>query len=445
MSEKSQDKIPTSKVQRAAKILTTGAKVGGNYIKYYAKKSVNPALSKDSLHSDNATDIYSTLSELKGSALKVAQMMSMDNQVLPKAYQDKFAMAQFNAPPLSYPLIVKTFKNYFNQTPEELFDTFTKNAVNAASIGQVHQAELNGKQLAVKVQYPGVANSISSDLKLVKPLAAQLFNMKKSELDVYLTEVESKLIEETDYQLELKRSQEIAEACRELEGLIFPSFYPELSSKQILTMDWIAGIPFSSFTSQENQKEIRDSIGQALWNFFLFQMRDLRKVHADPHPGNFLITSDYRIGVLDFGCVKEIPDDFANSYFQLLEPEIMKDSARLEKLYHDMDFFKESDTPAERKKLKHIYERMIEVLARPFHSNSFDFSDVGYFQEIAQMGDEFSKDKELRKMNNARGSQHAIYIFRTFFGLYNLLHHLKAEVSLEYPLMKARYTKKITF
>src|SRR4051812_1262975 len=97
-------KIPTSKVKRAAKILGTSAKVGGNYIKYYAKKTVNPSLSKETLHADNAEDIYASLSQLKGSALKVAQMMSMDNAVLPKAYQDKFALAQYSAPPLSWPL-----------------------------------------------------------------------------------------------------------------------------------------------------------------------------------------------------------------------------------------------------------------------------------------------------------------------------------------------------
>jgi predicted unusual protein kinase regulating ubiquinone biosynthesis (AarF/ABC1/UbiB family) len=434
MAAKSQDKIPTSKVQRAAKIFSTGVKVGGNYVKYYAKKTVNPSMTKDELHEDNATDIYASLSELKGSALKVAQMMSMDNQVLPKAYQDKFAMAQYNAPPLSYPLIVKTFVRTFDKTPDKLFDTFSKEAINAASIGQVHKATKNGKELAVKIQYPGVANAISSDLKLVKPLAAQLFNMKKADLDLYLEEVESKLIEETDYTLELKRSEEIGLACSHLEGLVFPGFYPELSSKQILTMDWIEGIPLSQFTAQAHPQELRNRIGQNLWNFFLFQMRDLRKVHADPHPGNFLITKDYQIAVLDFGCVKEIPDEFANSYFQLLHPEILADKVRLNKLYEELEFFRKEDSEADRKKLSSMYEEMIGILGKPFHSSNFDFGDVGYFQKIAMMGDQFSKDKELRKMNNARGSKHAIYIFRTFFGLYNLLHHLKSNVQLEYPL-----------
>lgn len=434
MGDKGQDKIPTSKVQRAAKIIGTSAKVGGNYLKYYAKKTVNPQLTKDQLHSDNAEDIYASLSQLKGSALKVAQMMSMDNQVLPQAYQDKFSMAQFNAPPLSYPLIVKTFVKHFNQTPDKIFDTFTKEAVNAASIGQVHKATLGDKQLAVKIQYPGVANAISSDLKLVKPLASKLFNMKSADINMYMDEVESKLIEETDYALELKRSEEIAQECSQLSGLVFPKFYPEYSSGQILTMDWIDGVPFSVFTKGEHSQEVRDTIGQALWDFFLFQMRDLHKVHADPHPGNFLITDDLQIGVLDFGCVKEIPDDFAYYYFQLLHPEILKHEEKLNHIYNKMDFFRPEDKPKDKDKLKSVYQELITLLARPFHTETFDFGDDTYFKKIFEVGEGFSKDKTLKSLNNARGSRHAIYVMRTFFGLYNLLNHLKANVKLNYPL-----------
>lgn len=129
-----QETIPVSKVQRAAKFITTGAKVGGNYVKHYAKKMVNPSMDKEELHQNNATDIYKSLSELKGSALKVAQMMSMDKNLLPRAYQDKFTMAQYSAPPLSYPLVVKTFQKCFGKTPDQMFDTFTRSAVNAAPL-----------------------------------------------------------------------------------------------------------------------------------------------------------------------------------------------------------------------------------------------------------------------------------------------------------------------
>src|SRR5690606_7866988 len=186
---KEQSKIPTSKVQRATSFIKTGAKLGGNYIKHYSKKAFNPDLSRDELDNSNASDIYESLSELKGSALKVAQMMSMDKNIMPKAYTDKFAMAQHSAPPLSYPLVVKTFQKYFGKNPTEIFDTFSQNAVNAASIGQVHTATLDGKRLAVKIQYPGIADSVSSDLKLVKPIALRILKLSEKDIDQYMEEV----------------------------------------------------------------------------------------------------------------------------------------------------------------------------------------------------------------------------------------------------------------
>jgi predicted unusual protein kinase regulating ubiquinone biosynthesis (AarF/ABC1/UbiB family) len=233
---KEQSSIPTSKVQRATKFIKTGAKIGGNYVKHYARKLVDPESNSDELHRNNAHDIYSSLSELKGSALKVAQMMSMDKNILPTAYQEKFTMAQYSAPPLSFPLVVKTFRSYFGKGPDEIFDEFSINAVNAASIGQVHLAIKNGKKLAVKIQYPGVADSISYDLKIVKPFAKRLFNISEADLIHYLGEVEERLLEETNYELELVRSQFITKECAVIDNLKFPVYYPEYSSKRILTM-----------------------------------------------------------------------------------------------------------------------------------------------------------------------------------------------------------------
>src|ERR1051325_10229569 len=121
-----QNSIPTSKLQRSGKFVKTGLKVSGNYIKHYSKKLFNPDLDRTELDEDNAGDIYQSLSELKGSALKVAQMLSMDKNLLPTAYQQQFSMAQYSAPPLSYPLVAKTFIQYFGKAPDKLFDTFTR-------------------------------------------------------------------------------------------------------------------------------------------------------------------------------------------------------------------------------------------------------------------------------------------------------------------------------
>ena len=151
---KEHNNIPTGKVKRASKFIKTGAKIGGNYVKHFTKKIFDEEVDKSELHEDNAKDIYESLSHLKGGALKVAQMMSLDQGILPSAYQSKFEQAQYSAPPLSYPLITKTFTSQLGKEPTAIFDTFTRSAVNAASIGQVHQATLDGKKLAVKNTIP---------------------------------------------------------------------------------------------------------------------------------------------------------------------------------------------------------------------------------------------------------------------------------------------------
>ena len=243
---KSIDRIPTSKLQRASKIVSTGAKVGVNYMKYYGQKiSMTHAEAKENLNKNNAEDIYGGLKQLKGSALKVAQMLSMEKNLLPRAYVEKFSLAQFSVPPLSPPLVVKTFKKYFGQTPEVIFDEFDTKSVNAASIGQVHKAKKNGKRLAVKIQYPGVADSIKSDLALIKPFALKILNINAKGAEKYFKEVEEKLTEETDYCLEIEQSQQIADACSQIPNLLFPSYYREMSSNRILTMDFMKIIPMS--------------------------------------------------------------------------------------------------------------------------------------------------------------------------------------------------------
>ncbi len=427
---KEQQSIPVSKVQRATKFITTGAKIGGNYLKHYGKKLVNPQLTKDQLHEDNATDIYQSLSQLKGSALKVAQMLSMDKNLLPTAYQNQFAMAQYSAPPLSYPLVVRTFERSFRKRPNEIFDTFGQSAKNAASMGQVHQASLHGKKLAVKIQYPGVGDSIKSDLAMVKPIALRMFKLNPAEYDEYIQEVQTRMLEEADYSLELERSMDLSVKCGTIENLVFPVYYPKLSSEKILTMDWLEGKPLGEFLkTEELTKAEANSIGQAMWDFYHFQIHQLKELHADPHPGNFIITKDKKLGIIDFGCVKVIPADFYPQYFQLLEKDILTNESKLEKAFSDLRFIFDDDSAAERKFFIGIFSELVALLGRPFRTAAFDFDNKEYFESIYQFGERLTGMKELRDSKKARGVKHAIYINRTYFGLYNLLHDIKAKVN----------------
>jgi predicted unusual protein kinase regulating ubiquinone biosynthesis (AarF/ABC1/UbiB family) len=425
---KEQNSIPTSKVERSAKFVKTGFKVGGNYIKHYSKKLFDPNRDRSELNEDNAADIYQSLSELKGSALKVAQMLSMDKNLLPQAYVDKFTQSQYNAPPLSGPLIVQTFKKYFGKSPEQIYDKFNIRSSNAASIGQVHQAELKGKKLAVKIQYPGVGDSISSDLKLVKPFAFRLLGMSEKELDVYMREVEERLLEETDYELEVRRSIEFSNACADLDNVVFPTYYPELSGKRIITMDWLEGKHLREFLATNPSQQLRDKIGQALWDFYNYQQHELRAVHADPHPGNFMITADDKLGVIDFGCIKEMPDDFYYPFFSLTASNLLENKDETIKAFRKLEMIWPKDTPQQVEFYHDFYRQMISLFAKPYMSSKFDFGRTEFFEELFTFGEKLSKMPEFKQ---ARGVKHFIYVNRTNFGLYNILHELKANVKTD--------------
>ena len=426
---KEQTNIPTGKVERAGRFMTTGLKVGTNYIKHYTRKLMDPSTTKDALHQENAEDIYETLSNLKGSALKVAQMLSMDKGMLPKAYTERFAMSQYSAPPLSGPLVVNTFMKTLGKTPAQLYDQFDMKASNAASIGQVHKAGKDGKQLAVKIQYPGVANSVRSDLRLVKPFAIRIVGMNEVDMDKYFDEIESKLLEETDYKLELHRSQELSAQCAHIPNLVFPLYYPELSSDRIITMDWLNGQHMKEFLLTNPSQEVRNKIGQAMWDFYQFQVHKLKKVHADPHPGNFLLRPDGTVGIFDFGCVKEIPEDFYVNYFLLTDKEVLKDEKRRREIYTNLEMIHPSDTEKEITFFSGLFQEMIRLLTHPFTVERFDFGNEGYFNEIYAYMDYLYNLKEVRESKVARGSRHSLYINRTYFGLYSMLSDLKADVN----------------
>jgi len=421
------DKIPTGKIQRVAKMAQTGAKVGVNYLKYFGKKIVmDKDKAKAELDASNANDIYNGLKKLKGSALKMAQMMSMDQSILPQAYVEKFSLSQFSVPPLSPPLVNKTFKSYFGKMPDQVFESFNPMAINAASIGQVHEAKHKGKKLAVKVQYPGVSKSISSDLAMVKPIAMKMFNIKGKDAGRYFDEVEEKLIEETNYILELEQSEEISQACAHIKNLAFPKYYAAFSSDRIITMDWMQGEHLSEFTARNTNPKAANKIAQTLWDFYMYQIHFLRKVHADPHPGNFLISKKIELIALDFGCIKTLPKAFYKPYFELTKNAVLDDPKQFLKKLKKLEIIKESDSKKDIAFFSQLFHELLSLFAQPFNAETFDFSDETFFGSIAGLAEKFGNDKDLRKMDGNRGSKHFIYTNRTFFGLYSMMNQLKA-------------------
>jgi len=429
---KEQTKIPKNKIARASKIARTGIQVGVNYLKYKAKKTITGNDDKTAFHEITAKQTYDTFSQLKGGPLKLAQMLSMDRNLIPEQYADQFSQAQYNAPPLTYPLVASTFTKELGKPPNELFDSFTKRAISGASIGQVHQAEIDGKKYAVKIQYPGVADSLKSDLAIVKPIAMRLFQLDAKSLDPYMKEVEERLLEETNYGLELERSQTLAAQSKHLPLTRFPKFFPDLSSRRILSMEWVEGVQLDTYAESEATPSEKQKIAQALWDFYHHQIHELRLFHADPHPGNFKV-HDNELWVLDFGCTKALDDIFYKDYFSLMNPETLADDGKFRQALRKIGLLLESDKPHEQDKLTAVFRESVELLSRPFMASSFDFSDQGYFDELAAFGEKTRLDKQLSELSTSRGSAHALYLNRTYFGLYHLIGTLGATITATLP------------
>jgi predicted unusual protein kinase regulating ubiquinone biosynthesis (AarF/ABC1/UbiB family) len=240
------------------------------------------------------------------------------------------------------------------------------------------------------------------------------------------------MLEETDYVLELQRSMDLSQKTRHIENVTFPTYYPEFSSPKILTMDWLEGVPLREFLKTQPSQQMVDRLGQAMWDFYHYQLHSLRAVHADPHPGNFIITQDRTLGIIDFGCVKEMSDEFYDTYFQLLDHEIISNPQKKASVFQQLNFIYPGDSKSEVEFFVTIFTTLVELLGRPFRTEFFDFADDKYFEELYTFGQKISMMKELRESKKARGIRDAVYINRTYFGLYTILHDLKARVKTTY-------------
>jgi predicted unusual protein kinase regulating ubiquinone biosynthesis (AarF/ABC1/UbiB family) len=415
-----QDRIPTGKIARASQFLKGSIKVGANVIKHQAKKALGKEVSKDDLDRENAEDLLKTFTELRGSALKVAQTISLDTINFSKSFVEVMQNAQYNVPPMSGPLAVQVFKRSIGKSPEEVFDKFNIRAVRAASLGQVHEAWKGGQKLAVKIQYPGVADSIKSDMKLFRTFAPKITKIPLEELQPFIEEMEEKFLEEADYKKELQNSLSFSKLCAKRQGLRFPEYYSDLCGDKVLTMEWLEGLHLNEYLAQNPGYEERQRYGQILWDFYSFQIHELRQVNADPHPGNFLFRPDGTLGVIDFGCTKKLPDELYNAYFALGDPAIYEPTQRekLDTIFEKLAIFRSDDDEETRAYMRDLYSRFAQTLATPYRLGEMDFADRAYFDGLNEVGEEIARTRELR------GLKDFLFLNRTFLGLFNFFHKL---------------------
>jgi aarF domain-containing kinase len=380
---------------------------------------------KDKLQSkvELAQTIVKTMSELKGASMKLGQLMSMDmGEFLPPEVIKVLENLHQNSTFLSYDKIEDILKEELGEKFSHLKD-ISQIPLAAASIGQVHTATLDNKLVVIKVQYPGVAESIPSDLRLLKMLLKNLsfIQGKSTDLDPFFKEVEEVLTRETDYVLE---TQMLGRYRQVFENSVYviPEVYPEYSTKKIITMQRIEGKSFNEWFEKSLLGE-RQNLAHELMSLYLEEFFQHGLVQTDPNPGNFLLTKNNQMALLDFGAVKEYERSFIEDYRKVLiaafeqdEAKIMDESVRLS--FIDV---REND------EVKGIYLSMMECLAAPFRQEApFDFADKKFYEDSKNLSWDLS-----RKCKYSPPPKDLLFLHRKLAGIFILIRKLEVKIVLK--------------
>ena len=267
----------------------------------------------------NATRIVETLGEMKGAAMKVGQMLSLHEGLLPPEFAEVLRALQKQAPSVPSEVMRFEVEGSLGGPIEKLFAEFESEAHAAASIGQVHLARLpDGRPVAVKVQYPAIDQIVKADLGNLRRLFTSLFGLF-SDLDfapIWL-ELRDRLLEELDYEHEAANMRQLAELWRDVPEIVIPAVIDDRSSDHVLTMEYLEGISPDEACSDRYSAELRSQWGRVLFEFMMKGLLECRVLHADPNLANFSFLEDGRVIVYDFGCVKQVPEPIGSGYAML--------------------------------------------------------------------------------------------------------------------------------
>ena len=368
----------------------------------------------------NAARIADTLGEMKGAAMKVGQMLSLHEGLLPPEVSAVLSVLQKEAPSVSFDVMERELRRELDDF-DELFESLEPEAFAAASIGQVHRGVLkDGREVAVKIQYPNADRMVKADLKNLKALLGNLVSLFTDiDFDPIWEEVKERLFEELDYLKEadnIRRTAALQEDCAEI---IVPGVVQEATSRRVLTMEFVDGIPPSEADSDRYPRHLRDQWGVTLFEFTLRGLLEHRFLHADPNFANFAFREDGKVVVYDYGCMKEIPADLASGYSRLMDAVIARRKAAIPGLLQEMGVFKEGGEPL-RREMTDPYVDVVQDIVRASPPYTFG-EDSSIYETLYELGMSNWQDA-----TDIRFPQDVVFIDRTLVGLFGNLSKLQA-------------------
>jgi predicted unusual protein kinase regulating ubiquinone biosynthesis (AarF/ABC1/UbiB family) len=362
--EEQKGKIPSSRVGRSAKL---GSAIGGQATRYAGTVAANVGRSGEksrerleTRHIETALKMASVLGEMKGAAMKIGQMASfIDIDLLPpeyrEIYHENLAKLRTHAPAMPWEKVRKVMtEEYEGRAPEQVFASIEEEAFAAASIGQVHRATLrDGSRVAVKVQYPGIADALESDmanagilLRLAKALAPGL------DAKAVAGELRERVLEELDYEYEAQNQRAFARAYDGHPFIFVPKVHSRLSRRRVLVSEYVEGEGFEEV--KRLPQDERDMYGEIIFRFCFGSIYHLQHFNADTHPGNYLLMADGRVAFLDFGMTKRLSPDQIQLEQRAVDAAGKDDAEALRQALHDLGFVADPSRVEAERLMEHV-------------------------------------------------------------------------------------------
>jgi predicted unusual protein kinase regulating ubiquinone biosynthesis (AarF/ABC1/UbiB family) len=419
VKDKPKGPIPLTKMARAG---VAGRLVVGTALRSLRLGKSNP----EEEWKRRGETLFAACAQLKGLPLKLAQMLSQEEESLPEEFRKELSKSCYQSPPLNRALVRRTIEANLGGSPEKLFASFTEIPFAAASLGQVHLAVTHkGERLALKLQYPGIAQTVKNDLALVGGFAKALPWFK--EVQGAWGEVAERMQEELSYKNEAYWTKWFGERLQ-LTGVTVPKVHENFSTDTLLAMDWMEGIHLNEWMASGPSQKSRDALAASLWRIYLRSVYELGALNADPNPGNFLIGTDGAIVLLDFGCVKSVPVGFSGNLRKMfmLHARGIPSKVSLVDEYQALGILKVIKKNQDFTQLEVQLRSMGDWVLRPYRMKGFDFgASRGYFEACRSEAWQL-----FRSVNGVAFSPDFVFLDRARYGLYRIFQKLGARVTM---------------
>jgi predicted unusual protein kinase regulating ubiquinone biosynthesis (AarF/ABC1/UbiB family) len=420
--------VPVGRWRRLRLLGTLQAKIGAAYLFYWVRGWFQQADQKERLlaetHWKTALWLLDSMSYLRGAVMKVGQTLANFPEIVPPEFVQTLDRLYFDAPPMHWALLRETVRNELGDDPENIFASFDKRAFAAASLGQVHRARLkSGEEVAVKIQYPGIARTIREDFRnFFLYLLPGRLNKDWEHAKNQFNDLRIRFERETDYEAEAATLAQVRPLFREDEGIVVPRIYPQYSTARVLTMERLGGAHLDEFLAGNPSQEARDEFATKMVHAWYRMLYAGRLLYADFHPGNFLFMGDGRLGLIDFGSV--LPQDEAMWSWLRRTDRAMTTGERSERVAAVKEWSSITDDPSDAEFLRLCEEYADWCWRCRYWGGPFDFGDDADFRRGIDLL------AEMVRKRYSRGRPATPVITRQHLGWRSLLYRLKARIDI---------------